>query len=154
QAARQSRQTALAATPPVQQRLFSAKHEFFNDWYRFLHPGETVTSQVLPLDLTTERFPFLFRGKTLTVRALHVFLKLDDGFAGNYAGATGYKGPGLPLSATLAQVGNATAFPVQLTLDTAIGLPHAEALGGKTASIGSWTMTVQSIDIAKLDASL
>ena len=153
-AARQSRNAALAATPAVQQRLFSAKHEFFNGWYRFLHPAGAGTSQVLPLNLTAERFPFLFRGKTLTIRALQVFLKLSDAFAGSYAGAPGYKGNGLPLPITLAQAGSSTTFPATLTLNTVTGLPSAEVLQGKTASIGSWSLTVQSADIEKLDPSL
>lgn len=63
-------------------RLFSAKHEFPTEWYRFLHPTDsTATSQTLQLDLTKERFPFQFRGKTITISQVTMFLKLKEGFA-------------------------------------------------------------------------
>jgi hypothetical protein len=65
-------------------RLFSAKHEFPTAWYSFLHPADiTATNQTLQLDLTQERFPFLLRGKTITLRQLKMFLKLKDEFASN-----------------------------------------------------------------------
>jgi hypothetical protein len=60
-------------------RLFSAKHEFSSDWYRFLHPTEAATTQVLSLALTKERFPFQYRGKKIEMTAMMLFLKLKDG---------------------------------------------------------------------------
>jgi hypothetical protein len=66
-------------------RFFSAKHEFPTDWYRFLHPSEPAPDKEyiysLSLDLVQERFPYQFRGKTITINEVTLFLKLKDGFA-------------------------------------------------------------------------
>lgn len=60
-------------------QLFSLKHEFPTEWYRFLHPVDAAaTVQTLPLNLTVERFPFQFRGKPITVSKVDLFLKLKD----------------------------------------------------------------------------
>lgn len=149
-AARQTRNNALANSQQVQPRLFSAKHEFFNEWYRFLHPADTATSQVLPLALTIERCPFLFRGKQLTIYAMQIFLKVNDAFASNYYGK------GQPLAFSLAQAGSAAPFAATFKLEGSpiAGIAYAEPLKGQTGSIGSWSITVQSTDIAKLDTDL
>jgi len=57
-------------------RLFSAKHEFPNDWYRFLRPKEDQTDQSLQVNLDKERFPFQFRDETITITTVEFFLKL------------------------------------------------------------------------------
>jgi hypothetical protein len=57
-------------------RLFSAKHEFPNDWYRFLRPKEDQTDQSLQVNLDKERFPFQFRDETITITKVEFFLKL------------------------------------------------------------------------------
>src|SRR5439155_5685390 len=62
------------------QRLFSLKHEFPTDWYKFLHPVDpTVRPQSIALLLTQERFPFQFRGRKIVVSQLDLFLKLTEG---------------------------------------------------------------------------
>ncbi|HET8851151.1 MAG TPA: hypothetical protein VFN02_01380, partial [Ktedonobacteraceae bacterium] len=150
QAARQTRNNALAGTQQMQLRLFSAKHEFFNEWYRFLNPTDTATSQAMPLALSIERFPFLFRGKQLTIHAMQMFLKLNDAFASNYYGK------GQPLAFSLAQAGSTTPFTAGFKLEGSpvAGIAYAEPLNGQTGSIGSWTVTLQNTDIAKLDSAL
>jgi hypothetical protein len=68
--------------PPPQEnllRLFSAKHEFPSDWYRFLHPDdEAAPGQTLQLVLTPDRFPFQFRGRAIQISRADLFLKLSD----------------------------------------------------------------------------
>ncbi len=62
-------------------RLFSLRHEFPTEWYRFLNPPPAdVDDQTLTLTLGMERFPFLLRGKTITVSAIQLFVmaKSDD----------------------------------------------------------------------------
>jgi hypothetical protein len=84
-AARQTLQQLItdAQNTPLA-RLFSLKHEFSNEWYRFLHPTDSAPGNEilydLQLDLTRERFPFQFRGK-ITLNELTLFLKVKDGFA-------------------------------------------------------------------------
>jgi peptidoglycan hydrolase-like protein with peptidoglycan-binding domain len=60
-------------------RLFSVKHEFSSEWYRFLHPAEAANSQPLNLDFSLERFPFQYRGKKLQISKLEIFLNLKEG---------------------------------------------------------------------------
>ncbi|MBD2565344.1 MULTISPECIES: Tc toxin subunit A-related protein [Nostoc] len=63
-------------------RMFSAKHEFSTEWYRFLHPSDEVTkAQSMRLDLTQERFPFQLRGKSIQFKSVQLFLKLKDTIA-------------------------------------------------------------------------
>jgi hypothetical protein len=62
-------------------RLFSVRHEFPMEWHRFLSPPGTDDLQSLSLPLDAIRFPFLFRGRKLTIRALEVFLKVHQGHA-------------------------------------------------------------------------
>jgi hypothetical protein len=61
----------------VLHRLFSARHEFPDAWYRCLHP---LTNEAPKLGLTIdkERFPYLFRSGniTITYREATVFAKL------------------------------------------------------------------------------
>jgi hypothetical protein len=58
-------------------RMFSARHEFPSEWHRFLHPTNP-DSHKLELALTQERFPFQFKGKSITVTKIELFLKLRD----------------------------------------------------------------------------
>jgi len=65
-------------------RLFSVKHEFSTEWYRFLNPTEPAEGADikynLNLKLTPDRFPFVLRGKNISVKSMKLFLKLKDGF--------------------------------------------------------------------------
>ena len=56
-------------------RLFSLRHEFPNDWYRFLNP-EGDSDQELVIHLQKEHYPFFIRGKigTLKIRQMDVFV--------------------------------------------------------------------------------
>ena len=55
------------------QRLFSLKHEFPNEWYHFLHPTDGTSA--VTLDLGTERFPFRFRGRSIDITEVELFVK-------------------------------------------------------------------------------
>ena len=59
-------------------RIFSLRHEFPTEWYRFLNPAETVAGQTLELTLTQDRFPFQFRGRTININRADVLLKFKD----------------------------------------------------------------------------
>jgi hypothetical protein len=132
-------------------RLFSAKHEFPSDWYRFLHPNDTATSQTLALGLSIERFPFLFRGMQLNVQVMMLFLKLKDGFTYNDGKALaftfGKDGTGTSYTFTLAgsPIRNLDGSPIKT-------LPYAVVPGGGISIIGNWVLTVQGSNAAKLDS--
>jgi hypothetical protein len=53
-------------------RLFSMKHEFPNEWHKFL------TTQTLEFKLEQERFPFQLRGKDITIDGMNLFLLIKD----------------------------------------------------------------------------
>lgn len=53
-------------------RLFSMKHEFPNEWHKFL------TTQTLEFKLEQERFPFQLRGKDITVEEMDLYLLTKD----------------------------------------------------------------------------
>jgi len=60
-------------------RLFSARHEFGSEWYKFLRPLESDLNHVLKLNLLRERFPFPFRNRQLSLKQMELFLKFKDG---------------------------------------------------------------------------
>ncbi len=145
-AARAARDKMLHDIQTQQSRLFSAKHEFSSEWYRFLHPADTATSQTLAIDLSIERFPFLFRGMQLNIQAMKLFLKLKDGFTYD---------DGKALVFTFGKDSSpGTSSPFKLGGSPISSLAYAEALQGSVGSVGKWTLTVQGSDAAKLGPTL
>jgi hypothetical protein len=59
-------------------RIFSLRHEFPTEWYRFLNPIDTADRQTLELKLTQDRFPLQFRGRMIAIKRADVFLKFKD----------------------------------------------------------------------------
>ena len=62
--------------PTQTARLFSLKHEFATEWYRFLNP-EGENEQEFVVNLKAEHFPFFIRGKIniLKIKAMDVFIE-------------------------------------------------------------------------------
>jgi hypothetical protein len=68
-----------------QARGFSLRREFPSEWQRFLNPGiKDPVVQTLEMSLAKERFPFLFQGRTVTIGAIELFVKVRAGFAGTH----------------------------------------------------------------------
>ena len=63
--------------PPLQ-RLFSVRHEFQKEWYAFLQANPDEQAE-MTLNITSEHFPFLFRGKNIGIQRVELFLKAKDG---------------------------------------------------------------------------
>jgi len=64
-------------------RLFSLKHEFGTEWYRFFHPdGEA--DQEFVATLKPEHFPFFIRGKLSTGKIKNLDLFILSDIAGDY----------------------------------------------------------------------
>lgn len=59
-------------------RLFSLRHEFATEWYRFTHPGAGATATTIQINLNRERFPLLFRGRELKLKRLEFFASPQD----------------------------------------------------------------------------
>ena len=175
---RQASRQALASadSPPDVLRLFSVRHEFRNAWHRFLNPNPTTAAasplapatatsatdagagagaaagatQAMSLDLTAERFPFKYRGKTLTIAKVELFLSLRPQVSvADYAAAK-------PLKVSLTPPGG-TPVDAVLKSDKAIlnGMPHATVdVSDQTAGLGAWTIEVKAEDLAGLPASM
>jgi GH18 family chitinase len=70
------------------QRLFSLKHEFPSEWYRFLHPADNASSQTMQIALDNSRFPFQYRGKKIQIsQAELVLLFSSPKFQTTYQGS-------------------------------------------------------------------
>ncbi len=79
---REKARSAVIAPPQENlARFFSLRHEFPNEWFRFIQPiDQARTSQFLQIELKQERFPFQLRGKKITIDDVTFFLKLKDDF--------------------------------------------------------------------------
>jgi hypothetical protein len=80
--AQQTAAPGLGAAPSQtdQDRLFSLKHEFPSEWYGLLHPASaTAAYGQMPVGMTTDRFPFQYRGRRIQVTGISVFALLQTG---------------------------------------------------------------------------
>ncbi|MPZ29475.1 MAG: hypothetical protein GEV13_00500 [Rhodospirillales bacterium] len=127
-------------------QLFSARHDFPNQWHQFLHPVAAATAQALRLDLGEHRFPFMFKGRTISLTAMHLLLKPRRGFA---------LGDGGSLAFTLTREGGASfdsAWQPAGSLVT--GLPYANPFAAQGHELGTWIIEVTENDVSSLPAPL
>lgn len=61
---------------PLMQGL-SLKHQFPNQWYKFLHPSVAGDDQVFELTLQRMHFPFFTRKRGITVKKIEIMLNAD-----------------------------------------------------------------------------
>ncbi len=69
----------LAQQPLLQ--MFSMKHEFPSEWYRFLHPAPQGAEQILALKLGQKRFPFFAQDRQIIITRMEVFAKSNAALA-------------------------------------------------------------------------
>ncbi len=147
----------LPEFPPAEhlQRLFSSRHEFASEWYRFLHPTDEATSQTLSLGLTMERFPFELRGKTLQIDAMHLFLKLKEGLTDKDNKPFTYNDDH-SLAFVLKNDDGAKSLASDFKVAGSLiaDLPNAEPLKGKSGKLGEWSLEVKEEDVKKIDSAL
>jgi hypothetical protein len=96
------------------QRLFSLRHEYPTEWYKFLNPpGGGAQSMQLPLG--TERFPYQYRGKKIVISSVEfVFVPSPSTTPSN-------------VSLSVSAPGGAT--PSKVTLNVAPGLLNGAPYG-------------------------
>ncbi len=128
----------------VLSRLFSAKHEFPNDWYRFLHPTNDTDPTSLSLDLARERFPFPVRRQSMQINTVRLFLSFKD--------TIGYPEGIGPLTLELTPP---TGSPIEEALqsDKSVlnGLPQAVLdTSGQSQGFGMWSLTAPQADIERV----
>jgi hypothetical protein len=116
-------------------RVFSLRHEFPTEWYRFLNPPAGGNGdQTLTLGLPMERFPFLFQGRISANNSMELFVKIKPDFTDSHNDAT------VKLSLTAGTVASSVALP----LNASIGLLRAELLRADklpAGPLGDWTLT-------------
>jgi len=145
-------------------RYFSLKHEFPTEWYQFLNPGAIATSQIMVLPLTSERFPFQYRGKKIKISQVQLFLKLKllypPAVSSQSTPLVDYiASPPLPITLTPGNSPAATLVSASTYLD---GMPYASIVLTSSAPLwvpvpsqaSSWTLTVQQSDVKSLAAGL
>jgi len=141
-------------------RLFSAKHEFSSEWYRFLHPNNTADRQALPLDISIERFPFQYRGMTIQISQIDLFLKFKqkaDIDPDTYCGATlrMYLLPPSWSNPDWQPDPNDPSVPPNGTLSSdSYQIPHATIKLNAAQSSGSWALEILDQDIKGLPSAL
>lgn len=61
-------------------RLFSLRHEFPSEWYGLLHPAASTAGYgQLPIFLSTDRFPFQYRGRKINTGDIEILALLSPG---------------------------------------------------------------------------
>jgi hypothetical protein len=113
-------------------RLFSLRHEFASAWHQFLNPAAgSAGDQTLTMALTTDRFPFLFQNKSISINTIELFVKIKPGFADTHNEST--------LKLSLQEGTAASDNPGALTLTWWGGLLRAER--STDSSPGDWTLS-------------
>lgn len=68
------------------QRCFSLRHEYPTEWYKFLQPASTAAASgpvaSMQINLSNDRFPFQYRGKTITIGKADLFVVLNGSDSG------------------------------------------------------------------------
>ena len=73
-----AREAVIAPAQEGLVRMFSGRHEFPNQWHKFIHPTDDPQTHHLELDFDIERFPFVFRGKEMTIDAIDILINLKE----------------------------------------------------------------------------
>jgi hypothetical protein len=134
-----SDQAGLA--PPLQ-RLFSARHEFGQEWHAFLHPAPAA-DQVLTLQVLKEHLPYALRHKDLSVHRVDLYLYPKEGVSivpNGLSVTLGLPEPKmLSVSIKPSVVTDGPAVGMVSTVDdgTPLGAPLDSA-----PVVGDWTLTV------------
>jgi Tc toxin complex TcA C-terminal TcB-binding domain len=127
-------------------QLFSAKHDFPNQWHQFLHPVAMASAQTLRLELGEHRFPFMFKGRTIALTAMHLLLKPKRGFS---------LGDGGSLAFTLTRDGGASFESAWQPAGSLVaGLPYANPFAGQSHELGTWIIEVSEDAVSSLPAPL
>jgi hypothetical protein len=131
-------------------RLFSIKHEFSNDWRRFMYPSTTAVKQECVLTLNPERFPYRYRGQMLKIEKIEALLQLKDGVK--------YPNNHEELTFTVYQPNSSVGQTVPLHVDENFmdGIPNGAVQAGGVAITqeGNWKWEVSQDNIQSLDPSL
>jgi hypothetical protein len=139
-------------------RLFSLKHEFPSDWYKFLNPPDTATAQTMQIGLAMDRFPYQYRGKTIQISSFDLFLKFKDLHDSQFTTTTPLEDyrAGAPLPISVVPPSGAVVPPALLRSASTLlnRTPFASISLPSGSRLGSWQLVLQSTDIHKIAGSL
>jgi hypothetical protein len=128
-------------------RLVSARHEFPNEWQRFLQGTGPEAFQALAFELTPERFPYQYRGKKFSISRVDLFLQVNNQQV--YSETT-------PLKVQLLPPDQPDGESMELRSNSGDnnGLPHAIFdFSSQPGKLGQWTLQIKEEDISNLDSS-
>ena len=129
---------AEAARP--QTRMFSMKHEFPTEWYQLTRTAAASCT----ISLVQERFPSLFKGKTLTTGKVGIYAVLKDGVKPSASLKVGLTPPaGTEVAFDLgikAKWQNILAPKAMQDMNTVVNTTPADA---------AWVLSTKSGDVAK-----
>lgn len=152
-AAREEALADLEGTP--QMRLFRLRHDFPDAWHRFLHPAPGSPARAL-LPISSDLFPFLFRGRPLDLFRCELFLELDDRVPAGSSRSFAEVGATAVLAGKLTPPGG-SALPFELVGDGSSGGAMLRATIDLAVAIGSpaeWTLELDPASVAALDPML
>ncbi len=121
-------------------KMFSAKHDFANDWYRFLNPADGENHS-MDMEIVQERFPQMFKDYEIDIRQMDVYLisaGSDPGFSVAHDTNTG----GTNLSGVTDMEG-VLAGTVYLN-------PTDSSPANMTGSTGTWSMEAEPFDSSEI----
>jgi hypothetical protein len=120
-------------------RLFSLKHEFPSEWYRFRTVAEANGDHVQTIGISRDRFPILFRRSAITIGKLDVFgVPKPDASATKLPGIVTPK----PEEAVVALAAGSPLKPLLHQTGT------AQVVVKDTPTQAGWRLTVAKADVA------
>jgi Tc toxin complex TcA C-terminal TcB-binding domain/Neuraminidase-like domain len=143
-----ARAAVVQAMPRTGVRLFSARHEFPTEWYRFLHPTDQPGQQQLTLDLSADRFPFQFRNRPIKIGKVELVLQLSD--SSTWSGTT-FKLGLTPTNPTAAEQNE----ELILQKNPALGnLLHTDKNYVNGKNLGTWTLRADADAMAPMASAI
>jgi hypothetical protein len=131
----------------------SARQDFPNAWAAFMNPAADKP-QVLSLDLSQDRFPFLVQDRKLKVDGAQVVLQIQE------TAVAAYTKPGSkPLKVTLASPTDTAPAAGELGSSAAVlgGMPTRTFTPGAPVEVGAtstWKLTALKADVAEIAEEL
>lgn len=145
-------------------RVFSARHEFPNEWHRFFH---SASGHSLTLNLSADRFPFHFQKTATRIHEVTLYLKLKPVAGAAYSNGEPFKfrlwspdaieeaansqnAAGKPDAVSFQMISPVPAVPADQQIEHF--LPKATAITAEDKSPGTWRLDVATSDLSQTDA--
>ncbi|MGE5290319.1 MAG: neuraminidase-like domain-containing protein [Micromonosporaceae bacterium] len=135
-------------------RMFSARHDFPDQWHAFLHPQDTAAKQTLSIPIAPRLFPYVFHGRTITVTQVDLLLSLSSERAPGKDKSPVDAYPGKKaLSLTLTPPASTPENKELKSDQTLCGMPHAsfpDLTVDVAEGAATWTIDASPANIATI----